>query len=118
LLACLPGEYHEIALLLFALAAHEQGFHLLTLGADTPLPELARVAAKTQSDAIVLSGAVQPGEAVLSRDLPKLVETVSIPVFVGGQASVLAADAIGKAGAEALGQDMELGLKRLGAQLG
>jgi len=118
LLACLPGEYHEIALLLFALAAHEQGFHLLTLGADTPLPELARVAAKTKSDAIVLSGAVQPGEDVLSRDLPKLVETVSIPVFVGGQASVLAADAIGKAGAEALGQDMELGLKRLGAQLG
>jgi len=118
LLACLPGEYHEIALLLFALAAHEQGFHLLTLGADTPLPELARVAAKTKSDAIVLSGAVQPREAVLNRDLPILVETVSIPVFVGGQASVLAADAIGKAGAEALGQDMELGLKRLGAQLG
>lgn len=118
LLACLPGEYHEIALLLFALAAHEQGFHLLTLGADTPLQELARVAAKTQSDAIVLSGAVQPGESVLNRELPKLVETVSIPVFVGGQASVLAADAIGKAGAEALGQDMELGLKRLSAQLG
>jgi len=117
LLACLPGEYHEIALLLFALAANEQGFHLLTLGADTPLRELARVAEKTKSDAIVLSGAVQPSEAVLNRDLPQLVEAVSIPVLVGGQASVLAADAIGKAGAEALGQDMELGLKRLAAQL-
>lgn len=117
LLACLPGEYHEIALLLFALAANEQGFRLLTLGADTPLQELARVAVKTKSDAIVLSGAVQPAEAVLSRELPELVEAVSIPVFVGGQASVLAADAIGKAGADALGQDMELGLKRLSTQL-
>jgi len=117
LLACLPGEYHEIALLLFALAANEQGFHLLTLGADTPLQELVRVADKTKSDAIVLSGAVQPAEAVLSQDLPKLVEAVSIPVFVGGQASVLAADAIGKAGADALGQDMELGLKRLSTLL-
>jgi len=118
LLACLPGEYHEIALLLFALAANEQGFQLLTLGADTPLQELARVADKTKSDAIVLSGAVQPAEAVLNRGLPELVEAVSVPVFVGGQASVLAADAIGKAGAEALGQDMQLGLKRLNTRLG
>ena len=118
LLACLPGEYHEIALLLFALAANEHGFHLLTLGADMPMQELAQVVARTKSDAIVLSGAVQPAEKVLERDLPQLVEAVSVPVFIGGQASVLAADAIGKAGAEALGQDMELGLRRLTARLG
>ncbi|HEY5777046.1 MAG TPA: MerR family transcriptional regulator [Xanthomonadales bacterium] len=118
LLACLPGEHHEIALLLFALAANEQGFRLLTLGANMPMHELARVAVKTKSDAIVLSGAVQPEESVLNRDLPQLVKAVSIPVFVGGQASVFAADAIGKTGAEALGQDMELGLRRLNARLG
>jgi len=35
LLAGLPGEYHEIALLLFALSANEQGFRLLPLGANT-----------------------------------------------------------------------------------
>jgi len=118
LLACLPGEYHEIALLLFALAANEQGFHLLTLGANMPMQELVRVAAKTESDAIVLSGAVQPEETVLKQDLPQLVKAVSIPVFVGGRASVFAADAIGKTGAETLGQDMELGLRRLKEQLG
>jgi len=118
LLAGLPGEYHEIALLLFALAANEQGFHLLTLGANMPMQELARVAGKTKSDAIVLSGAVQPAETVLSQDLLQLVNAVSIPVFVGGQASVFAADVIGKTGAEALGQDMELGLRRLKARLG
>jgi len=118
LLACLPGEYHEIALLLFALAANEQGFHLLTLGADMPMQELARVAARTKSDAIVLSGAVQPGKSVLNRDLPQLVQAVSIPVFVGGRASVFAAESIGKSGAEVLGQDMELGLRRLKEMLG
>jgi DNA-binding transcriptional MerR regulator/methylmalonyl-CoA mutase cobalamin-binding subunit len=118
LLAGLPGEYHEIALLLFALAANEQGFHLLTLGANMPMQELARVAGKTKSDAIILSGAVQPAENVLSQDLLQLVNAVSIPVFVGGQASVFAADVIGKTGAEALGQDMELGLRRLKARLG
>lgn len=118
LLAGLPGEYHEIALLLFALAANEQGFRLLPLGANMPLEELANVAAKTQCDAIVLSGAVQPPKTVLQQDLPQLVSTVAIPVFVGGQASVFAADAISKTGAEALGQDMELGLRRLMGQLG
>ncbi len=118
LLAGLPGEYHEIALLLFALAANERGFHLLVLGANMPLGELARVAAKTNADAIVLSAAVQPSHTVLSEELPRLVSSVSIPVFVGGQASVFAADAIGKTGAEALGQDMELGLRRLSTRLG
>jgi DNA-binding transcriptional MerR regulator/methylmalonyl-CoA mutase cobalamin-binding subunit len=117
LLAGLPNEHHEIAMLLFALAANEQGYHLLTLGANMPTEELGRVARKTSSDAIVLSGAIQPSEAVLHQDLPRLVSSVSIPVFVGGQASVLAADSISKAGAEALGQDMEFGLRRLNSRL-
>ena len=118
LLAGLPGEYHEIALLLFALAAVEQGFRLLPLGANMPLNELALVADKTHCDAIILSGAMQPGKTVFKQDLPQLVNAVTVPVFVGGQISVFAADEIGKTGAQALGQDMELGLRRLSARLG
>ena len=118
LLAGLPGEYHEIALLLFALSANEQGFRLLPLGANMPLQELELVASRTQCAAIVLSGAIEPSSGTLTRDLPSLVEAVEIPVFVGGPASVFACDAINKAGAEALGQDMELGLRRLKERLG
>ncbi len=44
LLAGLPGEHHEIGLLLFALAAHESGYRVLPLGANMPLDELAAVA--------------------------------------------------------------------------
>jgi cobalamin-dependent methionine synthase I len=99
------------------LAANEKGYHLLPLGANMPLAELARVAGRTRADAIVLSGAVQPSKTVLGEDLARLASAVSIPVFVGGPASVFAADAIRKAGAEALGQDMELGLRRLGERL-
>jgi len=117
LLAGLPGEFHEIAILLFALAANEHGFQLLTLGANMPLQELARVAAKTKANAIVLSGAIEPTKNIVNRDLPALVSSVSIPVFVGGQASVYAVDAIKKSGAVALGQDMDLGLRRLKEQL-
>ena len=118
LLAGLPGEFHEIAMLLFALAANGQGFRLLPLGPNMPLEEIAHVAAKTHCDAIVLSGAMQPSKTVLTQNLPQLVATIDIPVFVGGQSSVSAADDISKAGAEALGQDMELGLRRLKGRLG
>jgi MerR family transcriptional regulator, light-induced transcriptional regulator len=117
LLAGLPGEYHEIALLLFALSANSQGFRLLTLGANMPLEELTVVAGRTDCDAIVLSGAIEPSSGTISRDLPRLVRAVDIPVFVGGPASVFACDAINKTGAEALGQDMEHGLRRLKERL-
>ena len=117
LLAGLPDEYHDSPLLLFALAANEQGFRTVTLGANMPMDELAHVASKTACDAIVLSGAIEPGAKVLEKDLPDLLKQLSIPVFVGGQASVLAADAINKTGARALGHDMEVGLDRLSEKL-
>jgi len=113
LLAGLPGEYHEIGLLLFALAAHESGFRVLPLGANMPLGDLAVVARKKDCDAIVLSGAIEPSKATLGQDLPQLVAGSSAPVLIGGLSSVYACDAINRAGAEAVGRDIELGLRRL-----
>lgn len=117
LLAALPGEYHEIALLLFALAAAEQGYRLTCLGANMPFPELAQVATRTSSDAVVLSGSIEPGKAILGTDLANMVSACQVPVFIGGQASVYACDAIIKAGAIALGNDLEVGLQRLSERL-
>ena len=113
LLAGLPGEYHEIALLIFALAAHEAGYRLLTLGADMPLHELAAVTWKKDCSAIVLSGAIEPGGQLLRKDLPALVKDTSVPVLIGGAASVYACDAVTHAGAESLGRDIDHGLQRL-----
>ena len=113
LLAGLPGEYHEIALLIFALAAHEAGYKLLTLGANMPLNELAAVAQKRNCTAMVLSGAIEPSREVLTEDLPALVNESSVPVLIGGLSSVYACDAINHAGAESLGRDIDHGLQRL-----
>jgi cobalamin-dependent methionine synthase I len=113
LLACLPDEHHEIALLIFALAAHESGYRLLTLGADTPLNELVAVARKKDCKAILLSGAIEPSRRLLSDDLPALVMEIQIPVLIGGLSSVYSCDAINRAGAEALGRDIDHGLRRL-----
>jgi len=113
LLAGLPGEHHEIGLLLFALAAHESGYRVLPLGANMPLEELAAVAKKKGCGAIVLSGAIEPSRETLSQDLPELVTASAAPVLIGGLSSVYACDAINRAGAEALGRDIEHGLRRL-----
>jgi DNA-binding transcriptional MerR regulator/methylmalonyl-CoA mutase cobalamin-binding subunit len=113
LLAGLPGEHHEIGLLLFTLAAHEAGYRVIPLGANMPLHELAYVAKKKSCSAILLSGAIEPSDRTLSKDLPKLVEAAGMPVMVGGLSSVYACDAINRAGAEALGRDVEHGLSRI-----
>lgn len=113
LTAGLPGEHHEIGLLLFSLAAHDAGYRVIPLGANMPLEELAHVAIKKHCSAIVLSGAIEPAAETLGMDLPELVKESGIPVLVGGLSSIYGCDLINRAGAEALGRDLDHGLKRL-----
>ena len=118
LLAGVPGEHHEIGLLLFALAAHESGYRVIPLGANMPLAELGPVARQKNCAAIMLSGVMELSERTVGKDLPALVNSVAIPVLVGGLSSVYSCDSIGRAGAEALGRDIEHGLQRLAEILG
>jgi DNA-binding transcriptional MerR regulator len=118
LAACLPGEHHEIGLLLFALTAHDLGFRLVLLGANTPIDELAPVADNIGCDAIVLSGSIDPAPEVIDRQLPTLVAQAKQPVFVGGQTSVELESALRDAGALPLGNDLMSGLRHISARLG
>jgi methanogenic corrinoid protein MtbC1 len=111
LAACLPGELHEIGILLFALAAHDRGFRIVLLGADMPLDELPLVVGRAHCDAVVLSGAIEPSEQVLNRQLPDLVRNSGVPVFVGGITSTLYHDEINAVGARSVGDDLVLGLR-------
>ena len=117
LAACLPGEQHEIGLLLLALAAHDRGYRLVLLGADMPLAEMGYAARRAQADAIVLSGSIEPAAGLLAQELPRLVRTAGVPVFVGGRSSVRGRDEIVAAGAEPLGDEIGAGLRRLGEAL-
>ncbi|MFN0303836.1 MAG: MerR family transcriptional regulator [Burkholderiales bacterium] len=113
LLACLPGEQHETGLLLFGLAAHDHGFRLVLLGADMPLKAVNYAARRSQSGAIILSGSADVKPAVFENDLPRLVRTADVPVFLGGPASVRYRDGIVAAGAEPLGSDVAAALRRI-----
>lgn len=118
LLACLPGEHHEIGLLLFALGAHDRGYRLVLLGADTPLEEIPVAARRSKSDAVILSGSVELAPEMLEQGLPLMVKSNKLPVFVGGQTSVNYRDLIARAGAIPTGTDIPQGLRKIDEVLG
>lgn len=114
LAACLPGELHEVGLLLFALAAHDQGYRLVLLSSDMPFADLPLAARRSQSTAIVLSGSIEPDQQLLAEQLPVLVAAAGMPVFIGGLTAVRRRDEIVAAGAVPLGNDIAHGLRRIG----
>jgi DNA-binding transcriptional MerR regulator/methylmalonyl-CoA mutase cobalamin-binding subunit len=116
LAACLPGEHHEVGLLLFALAAHEHGFRLVLLGADMPIGEIKTAAHRARADAIVLSGSIEPDPKLFASELPRLAAD-GVPVFVGGLTSVRHRDECTAAGAHAVGTDFRAGLRQIGRTL-
>jgi DNA-binding transcriptional MerR regulator/methylmalonyl-CoA mutase cobalamin-binding subunit len=113
LVCCLPGEHHEIGVMLFSLAAHDHGYRIVYLGSNMPLQELALTARRSGCDGIVLSGSVAPQDGLLSRQLPQLVSHAHCPVFLGGTTSVRCSDAIERAGALPLGTDIRTSMKRI-----
>jgi DNA-binding transcriptional MerR regulator len=117
LAACMPGEQHEVGLLLFALAALDWDYRVVLLGPNTPLPELPPVVERAAIQAIVLSGSADTAASVVERDLPQLCQIVAMPVFVGGQVTLGYAEAIAAAGAIALGDDLNLALRGIDATL-
>ncbi len=116
--ACLPGEHHEIGLLLFCLSAASHGFRPVLLGANLPLEEVAFAARRSGCVGVVLSGSLEPEPALLARALPALVSGVDVPVFVGGLTAVRHRDAVVRAGATPLGIEVGPAIRLLEETLG
>lgn len=56
LLACAPGEQHDIGLICFGLALNSyHGWRIAYLGADTPLPGLVQASASIRPDLVVVN---------------------------------------------------------------
>jgi DNA-binding transcriptional MerR regulator len=55
LLACPPGELHDIPLLVFGIALRARGWRIVFLGADTPLATVREAAASLEPALVVLS---------------------------------------------------------------
>lgn len=85
-LACLPGEFHELGSLLFGLSAMTRGYRVLFLGADLPLEQVKIVSRSTHIDGVVLSAVTVNIRGNLGRELNLLARELSVPVMVGGSA--------------------------------
>lgn len=111
--ACLPGEQHEIGLMLFCLSALNKGYRLVYLGADTPFEEITSPAIRSDADAVLLSGSVEPDTASLRQGVSALVESIDVPVFIGGRCATRHTDVIEAAGAIPLGTDISQALDKI-----
>ena len=70
-MACLPGEQHELGLIAFGLALHERGWRIVYLGADAPLETVAEVSVSSDPSLLVLSAV---SVELVERSLPALRE--------------------------------------------
>ena len=105
-MSCLPGEHHELGILLFCLAAIGHGYRILYLRTDLPLPQIGKVVAATDVAAVLLSGTAASQDAILqSDDFADMVAALEVPLLVGG----LCADRLGsqleRLGAHAIGAE-------------
>lgn len=90
-LACVPGEQHEMGLLMLALFLRWAGLHTVYLGADVPVEDLVRCLRETNAAAICLSAISPPSVAPL-RQLAQILRTAgaTTTIFAGGDAALVA----------------------------
>ena len=55
LLACLPGEQHDLGLISFGLTLRARGWRIVYLGPDTPIETVIETSDRTQPGIVVLS---------------------------------------------------------------
>ena len=56
LVACLPGEQHDLGAMAFGLALRARGWRIAYFGADTPLETIEHAASELEPNLIVLAG--------------------------------------------------------------
>lgn len=93
-LACPPGELHDLALLCFGVVLHASGWRVSYLGAATPLDHLARTVDEVRPDLVVLATTVTGTLEPLRAELAALARRTPLAIAGAGATPELA-DAVG-----------------------
>jgi methanogenic corrinoid protein MtbC1 len=94
LLACLPGEHHDLGLIAFGLALRSHGWRIAYLGPDTPLDTLERAAEAIEPTFVVVSATTDERIAPVSAQLKALARSYRVGLG-GSAASTGGADRLG-----------------------
>lgn len=118
LAACMPDEHHDLGLLMFGQCAEHRGYRVVMLGAAVPLEQIPPAARASCADAVILSITQPPPPGVLGRDLSVLVDSLEVPVLVGGFLSERYRGALEATGTRVIGRRLTTALDALDARLG
>jgi methanogenic corrinoid protein MtbC1 len=94
-LACPPGEQHDLGLVAFALILHRRGWRIAYLGADTPLDTLAEVARRLERPPVVLAASDATRFQEAQGSLRQLARESGGLYLGGGGAEASVASAVG-----------------------
>jgi MerR family transcriptional regulator, light-induced transcriptional regulator len=81
-LACLPGEQHDLGLLAFGITLQRRGWRIVHLGPDTPIATIHHAIGRLASDLVVLTSTVAEHVAANADAIADLAR--STPVAMGG----------------------------------
>jgi DNA-binding transcriptional MerR regulator/methylmalonyl-CoA mutase cobalamin-binding subunit len=84
-LACAPGEQHDLGLLCFGLALRDRGWRIDYLGADTPVGSVAKLADQIEPSAIVIAAEIEGRLEEVADDLAALAAERALAI--GGRAT-------------------------------
>ena len=85
-LACAPGERHEIGLLMLAVLLRADGWQVAYLGPDTPIDDAVSLATDLNATALAFSATGEDSAEDLRRGLRAANVPAAITVVVGGHA--------------------------------
>jgi MerR family transcriptional regulator, light-induced transcriptional regulator len=94
LLACAPGEHHDLPLLAFGLALRARGWRIAYLGADTPGESIADAARALDPALVVVSATGRARFRSAAEDLTAIARARPVAI-AGGGASESLAESIG-----------------------
>ncbi|WP_350274322.1 cobalamin B12-binding domain-containing protein [Kribbella sp. HUAS MG21] len=91
LLACPPGELHDIALLSFGLVLRRSGWRVVFLGADSPMADVERTAGALGPELVMLAAADRARFDAIRPDLVRVAQGRSLALAGAGASTELAA---------------------------
>ncbi|WP_198682094.1 MerR family transcriptional regulator [Kribbella rubisoli] len=89
-LACPPGELHDIALLSFGLVLRRSGWRVIYLGTDSPMTDIEHAATVLQPDVVMLSASDPERFEQVRSDLGRLSRDWTVALAGPGASSELA----------------------------
>jgi len=94
LLACPPGEQHDLALLIFGIVLNRSGWRVAYLGADTPIDDIIATAGALRPRLVLMAATTPERFSAVGPALKRLARLTPL-ALAGGGASKKLADRVG-----------------------